>query len=104
MGNGLLTLSPQSLNEAYRVLSQRRGLIPQADARRFLGTLAAWARAPLDAETTALAWELEDETGFSWWDSLLLASALRADCALFLTEDMAPGTTVRTMRLATPFA
>ena len=104
ISNGLLTLSPQSLNETYRVLTKRRRLIPREDARRFLGALSAWARAPLDAETTTLAWEIEDETGYSWWDSLLLASALRAECALFLTEDMSAGLTLRTMRLANPFA
>ncbi|MEQ1649175.1 MAG: PIN domain-containing protein [Hyphomicrobiaceae bacterium] len=103
ISSGLLSLSPQSLNEAYRVLSQRRRLIPRDDARRFLGTLAAWARAPLDAETTTLAWEIEDETGYGWWDSLLLASALRAECAVFLSEDLTPGRMVREMRIVDPF-
>jgi hypothetical protein len=32
-------LSPQSLNECYRVVTEKRGLIPRNDARRFIG---AW--------------------------------------------------------------
>ena len=103
IGNRTLTLSPQSLNEAYRVLSQRRRMMPAREARAYIATLAPWAIAPLDAATTQRAFEVEDETGYSWWDSLMLASALRAGCRLFVSEDLSHGHDVSGLRIASPF-
>lgn len=97
------TLSPQSLNEAYRVLTQRRRLMPGDEARTYIRMLAPWATAPLDAQTTLKAFEVEDETGYSWWDSLMLAAALRAGCRLFVSEDLADGREVSGLRIANPF-
>ena len=99
-----LTLSPQSLNETYRVLVQRRRLMPVDAARAYIRTLAPWAIAPLDAKTTERAFAVEDETGYSWWDSLMLAAALQADCRLFVSEDLQDGRSVAGMRIANPFA
>jgi predicted nucleic acid-binding protein len=99
-----LTLSPQSLNETYRVLTQRRRLMPVETARGYIRTLAPWAIAPLDSKTTERAFAVEDETGYSWWDSLMLAAALQADCRLFVSEDLQHGRDVAGMRIANPFA
>jgi predicted nucleic acid-binding protein len=98
-----LTLSPQNLNECYRVLTQRRRLIPVARVRGYIQTLAPWAIAPLDAKTTERAFAIEDEVGTSWWDSLLLASALLAECRLFVSEDLQDGRDIAGMRIANPF-
>ena len=99
----LLTLSPQSLNEAFRVLTQRRRLMPVAETRAYLSGLAPWCRAPLDADTTIRAWSVQDETGYSWWDSLLLAAALGAGCKLFVSEDLQDGREVSGLRIVNPF-
>ena len=98
-----LTLSPQSLNECYRVLTQRRRLMPVAQARGYIQTLAPWAIAPLDAKTTERAFTIEDEVGSSWWDSLMLASAVLAECRLFISEDLQDGRDIDGMRIANPF-
>ncbi|MBX9925748.1 MAG: PIN domain-containing protein [Hyphomicrobiaceae bacterium] len=103
-GQSTLTLSPQSLNEPYRVLTQRRQLMPISSARQYIGILAPWAIAPLDARTTERAFNVEDETGYSWWDSLILASALLADCRLFVSEDLSEGREVSGMRVVNPFS
>jgi predicted nucleic acid-binding protein len=104
ISNRSLTLSPQSLNECYRVLTQRRRLMPPDQARGFIRTLAPWAIAPLDARTTERAFAVQDETGASWWDSLLLAAALLAECRLFVSEDLQDGREVSGMRIASPFS
>ena len=104
IANRSLTLSPQSLNETYRVLVQRRRLMPVDAARTYIRTLAPWAIAPLDATTTERAFAVEDETGYSWWDCLMLASALQAECRLFVSEDLQDGRHVADMRIANPFA
>jgi predicted nucleic acid-binding protein len=98
-----LALSPQNLNECYRVLTDRRRLVPKEAARAYLTQLMPWCIAPLDTRTTAKAWEVQDEAGLAWWDALLVASALIAECALFLSEDMQDGLSVAGMRIANPF-
>ena len=103
IANRSLTLSPQSLNETYRVLVQRRRLMPVDAARTYIRTLAPWAIAPLDATTTERAFAVEDETGYSWWDCLMLASALQSECRLFVSEDLQDGRDVADMRIANPF-
>lgn len=98
-----LTLSPQSLNECYRVLTQRRKLMPVDQARAYIRTLAPWAIAPLDAKTTEQAFAIQDETGAGWWDSLMLTSAVQAQCRLFVSEGLQHGRVVSGMRIANPF-
>jgi predicted nucleic acid-binding protein len=83
---------------------QRRRLMPVDAARSYIRTLAPWAIAPLDAKTTERAFVVEDETGYSWWDCLMLASALQADCRLFVSEDLQDGREVAGMRIMSPFA
>ena len=99
-----LVVSVQSLNECYRVLTGRRQLIPQQAARSFIDMLSGACNAPLSPDTLRLAWTLEDETNYSWWDCLLLASALLAGCTHFLTEDMSDAHEIRGMALVNPFA
>jgi predicted nucleic acid-binding protein len=98
-----LTLSPQSLNECYRMLSDRRRLMPVDQAHAYIKTLAPWAIAPLDAATTERAWAVQDTAKLRWWDSLMVAAALRADCRLFISEDLQDGLVVDGMRIANPF-
>jgi predicted nucleic acid-binding protein len=78
--------------------------MPLDQARGYIRTLAPWAIAPLDARTTERAFAVQDETGASWWDSLLLAAALLAECRLFVSEDLQDGREVSGMRIANPFA
>jgi predicted nucleic acid-binding protein len=99
-----LTLSPQSLNECYRVLTKRRKLMPVEAARSYVRVLAPWAIAPFDAATTERAWAVQDKAKLGWWDSLMVAAALRAECRLFVTEDMQDGALIDGMRIANPFS
>ncbi|MGH6834735.1 MAG: PIN domain-containing protein [Methylocella sp.] len=104
MANHTLVLSPQNLNECYRVLIERRRFIPEAAARSYLTCLMPWCIAPLDARTTAKAWAVQDEAGLAWWDALLAASALLAGCKLFISEDMRNGQLISGMRIVNPFS
>lgn len=103
MATGTLVLSPQSLNELYRVITDRLKLAARDDARRIVENFIPFCTAPLDSETTRLAWTVQDQTGFSWWDCVLLASAIRADCERFLTEDLQSGRVLFGMTILNPF-
>lgn len=98
-----LVLSPQSLNECYRVVTGKRGLMPKNEARLFLYALSEFCTAAYDFDVTQRAWQIQDRHGFGWWDCTLLASALLARCNLFLSEDMQHEQTVESLTILNPF-
>jgi predicted nucleic acid-binding protein len=100
---GNLLTSPQTLNECYRVLAERRQLVPPQEARAYIATFASTCRAPLDWETIVRAWQISDERPYGWWDCLMLAAALRASCTAFLTEDLESGDDIGGMIVVNPF-
>jgi predicted nucleic acid-binding protein len=99
----LIVLSPQSLNEFYSVATRRIGLPRNASTRERTDQLAVWCRAPLDPEVTRDAWRLEDETGYRFFDCLLVASALRAGCSFFLSEDLQHERRIGELTILNPF-
>jgi predicted nucleic acid-binding protein len=98
-----LVTSPQTLSESYRILTQKRQIMPVEAARDYLSALAPTCTAPLDQATIVLAWEIEDRANYSWWDCLMIAAALRAGCRFFATEDLSDGHEIAGMRIVNPF-
>ena len=98
-----LVLSPQSLNECYRVVTSKRDLMPRNEARRFVWAWSQFCTAPNSFEATQQAWQIQDEHGFNWWDCLLLASASISRCDIFLSEDMQHEQMVAGLTLMNPF-
>ena len=98
-----LVLSPQSLNECYRALTERRDLLPRNDARAYVVYLLRFCTAPYDFDVTQRAWQIQDRHGFGWWDSMLVASASIAQCDVFFSEDMQHERTVDGLTILNPF-
>ena len=98
-----LVLSAQSLNECYRVITDRRRMMPRSDARRFIEALAPFCTAPTDIGIARLAWRIQDASGYAWWDCLLLASAAAAGCKVFLSEDMQHERIIDDITILNPF-
>jgi predicted nucleic acid-binding protein len=46
---------------------------------------------PLSAETSLLALRIAQEYRFSWFDSLIVASALENNCSILVSEDLHHG-------------
>jgi predicted nucleic acid-binding protein len=86
--NHMLVLSPQSLNECYRVVTEKRALMPRSDAQRFVRAWQPYCTGPYNFDVTQRAWQIQDQHGFGWWDCLLLASASISRCEVFLSEDL----------------
>jgi predicted nucleic acid-binding protein len=100
---GMLVLSAQSLNEFYRVTTDRRGLFGRGEARAEIARLASFCTAPYNFEVTQYAWRIQDRHGFAWWDCVLLASASLADCGVFFSEDLQHGRRVDHLTIVNPF-
>ena len=98
-----IVLSPQSLNEFYVVATLRLGLPRDVSTRDLVWKLVRWCKAPLDAEVSRHAWLIEDLTGHRYFDCLLIASALRADCSFFLSEDLQHERRIGDLTILNPF-
>jgi predicted nucleic acid-binding protein len=98
-----LVLSAQSLNECYRVVTGKPGLMPRNEARLFIYALSDFCTASYDFEVTRKAWQIQDRHGFGWWDCMLLASASFARCDVFLSEDMQHEQRVEGLVILNPF-
>jgi predicted nucleic acid-binding protein len=98
-----LIVSPQTLNELYRVLADKRR-IPREEAKSFVRIFVPHCTALLDAGTVEIAWSVQDRTGFGWYDCVLLAAAIRSECEVFLSEDLQHGRVVDGLTIENPFA
>jgi predicted nucleic acid-binding protein len=98
-----LVLSPQTLNECYRVITDRKRLLSREEAREFIFGLSPSCTAPLSYEVTRKAWQIQDASGYPFWDSMLLASATLARCGVFVSEDMQHGRKLDDLTIMNPF-
>lgn len=58
----------------------------------------------IDSATILKAMQIEAHTGYSYWDSLILATAMLAGCDTVLSEDMQHGQVIEdTVRIVNPF-
>lgn len=56
-----------------------------------------------DISLFRLALEVKCETGFSFYDSLIVGAALQAGCTRLYSEDLQDGRTIRGLRIVNPF-
>jgi predicted nucleic acid-binding protein len=51
-----------------------------------------------------LALEIQERTGYSFYDSLIIAGAIIGGCAILYTEDLHPGQRIQNVEIRNPFA
>lgn len=97
-------LSAQSLREYYvNALRQDRSAGAVSALRAYMAALDEVVPDELRTDHLALAWELQDRHRVSFWDALLLASALVSGCTIFLSEDMNGGQKIEKLTIVNPF-
>ena len=97
-------LSHQVLAEFYvTVTAKLTPGMPAADARADVRALLAWRPVPTTAATFERAWDLQDRHQVSWWDALIVASAIGAGCTTLLTEDLQDGQRFGDLEVVSPF-
>jgi predicted nucleic acid-binding protein len=105
ISDATLVVSTQVLNEFYVNATQK--LTPgmnREDARTVCRSLSAISCEPVTNETIAAAWDVQDRFSLSWWDSLIVACALRAGCDRLMTEDLQDGLMIDRLRIVNPFS
>ena len=96
-------LTLQSVSEFYAVVTHKRiipGPLAAARANDWL-TVFPNAAASTSAVRAALAASIAGQA--SYWDALLIATAVEAGCTLILTEDLQDGSTLGGVEIHNPF-
>ena len=98
-------LSVQVLQEFY--VQATRPTRPDAlDHEIAVGLIAAWTRFPVQDATLAIvegALDIKVRTGFSYWDSAIVAAARALGCRDLYSEDMSHGREIDGVRIINPF-
>jgi predicted nucleic acid-binding protein len=96
--------SVQVLNEYYVTVTRKLSPgLDQATARNDVRDLGAWRPSVVERSTMVIAWDLEDGSSLSWWDSLVVASAIELGCDRLLTEDLQDGQNFGSLVVTNPF-
>ncbi len=95
-------LSVQVLQEFYTVTTRKQGLTPVA-AERLVERYTRWAlHEPAGADVMS-AIRLHQDALISFWDAMVVTSALRLGCSVLWSEDLNAGQTLLGIRVENPF-
>lgn len=97
-----MTVSPQVCNET-RSAAERKLKLPKEKAQAAALALLPWCTAPLGPEEVRAAVAIETRWRTSWWDAVLLASAVAARCTHFLSEDKQSAPVIEGVQIIDPF-
>lgn len=94
----------QVLNEFASIASRKLAMtIPEI--REILSTIRAMCIVkPLDIETHELGLDMAERYGFSIYDALIVAAAMRGGCSILYTEDLQQGQVIDQLTIQNPFA
>lgn len=101
-GRGCLSI--QVLQEFYVVATRKLSRVSFADLRIILGDLTLWRiHAPVAADVLAAA-DLHQRYQVSFWDAMILRSAVHLGCTTVWSEDLNPGQAYQGVQIRNPFA
>jgi predicted nucleic acid-binding protein len=86
----IVVISTQVLSEFYAVMAKHR--YPHEKIVNYLNELVSVSTVnAITVQTISKAIFLKGKYKYSWWDSLILSSALESDCRRVYSEDMQHG-------------
>lgn len=100
-----LIISTQVLGELYNVLIKKK-FRTQPQAQEIIAQLVAgFDILEVDASKVLKALEINARYQYSYWDSLLVATAVQSDCSVLYSEDMQHNQLIEDkLRIVNPFA
>jgi len=96
-------VSVQILNEFYSIMAKYKYSHNQIEyyLKEIIGQVNVIS---LDLETVENCLKIKEKYRFSWWDSLVLSSALESNCSILYSEDLQHGQTVEnSLKIVNPF-
>jgi predicted nucleic acid-binding protein len=98
-------LSPQVLQEfLVNAVRKLQSPLSLAKTRDIVRTYGLWVTRDAKVDDILRATEIMELTSFSFWDSLIIASAEAAGCEVLYSEDMQHGQQVAGLTICNPFA
>ena len=105
VNNSNCVTSIQAMNEASNVWFKKHNL-DKYEIFKYLDEIEAVCDEVMliRRKTINQALDIKDQLGYSFYDCLMLASALEANCKVILTEDMQDGQVVNgSLKIVNPF-
>lgn len=97
-------LSAQVLQEFYVNVTRKIAVpLPRHSARLVVEAYSAWCVETTLTEISA-AFHIEDEAKISFWDALIVASAVKSRAGRILSEDLNAGQRIAGVLIENPFA
>ena len=102
--DGEVVVSVQVLNEFYNTLI-RIGVSDNTIQQSLKKIMQDTHVLSITPTTVAVCWELRSKYKYSYYDSLILSSALESGCTILYTEDMQHGQVIgKKIKIINPFA
>ncbi len=97
-------ISIQVLNEYYITVTRKlKPGLSKGLARSDIRALTVWQPLVVSTALIESAWEIQDRYEYSWWDTLIISSALLLDCAYLFSEDMQHEQNIGSLTIINPF-
>lgn len=97
-------VSTQVLQEFYvNVTRKIPKPISRKDARDLVHTYTAWRVIGVEPADVLAASDYEERFRLSFWDALILVSALKANADRLVSEDLQAGQRIRGLQITNPF-
>ena len=101
--SGNMVISVQVLQELYVVLTRKMG-VPEEDAAKVIESYARLPVIETDVGLVLHGVEISRRYKISFWDSLIVAAAIRGNCRVIFSEDMAHKMKIEGVEVVNPFS
>ncbi|MGE5579107.1 MAG: PIN domain-containing protein [Bacillota bacterium] len=102
---GLGCVSVQVLQELYNAVTRKVPKpLARTEAQAILRDLAAWTVHAPTAEDVIQAIDIEERYSMSFWDAMIVRSAIQTRCTTILSEDLAAGQEYSGVLIVNPLA
>ena len=101
--NSILVISYQVVNEVCHVLKRKKFIEPEIRGVAY-DMMGLCEVCGYSSEIIYLASELREKHSFSYWDSHVVASALKSQCDVLVSEDMQDGLKIGSMLINNVFS
>lgn len=101
----VVVLSAQVLGEFYVTVTRKLSPpLSAGEAARVVDSFDGFAAVSLDAQLVRAAISTSARHQLSYWDALILESAVAGGCTQLITEDLDHGSVLRGIEIVNPFA
>jgi len=97
-------LSVQVLNEYFVNATQKlKPGLTREEAWSDIEAFSVWDPQVIDSDLMAGAFRIQGRYALSWWDSLIVAAAVKTGCDEIVSEDLSAGQEYEGVRVFNPF-